>query len=97
MVYVLYNYKNDPEVFFQNVRDVLNWGAVAYPMRYEPLNALEKNRYVEEQWTGEALEMVQDARRVVGFGGAFPPYEALVQKFNQAHNFMEAFSLLPVH
>jgi hypothetical protein len=95
MVYVLYNYKNDPEDFFQNVRDVLNWGAVAYPMRYEPLNALRKNRHIDRHWTLEQLEMVQDARRVLGFGGALPPYGGLVEKFDHARSFGEAFSLMP--
>jgi len=93
MVYILYNFKDSPEDFFQRVRDVLNWGAVAYPMRYEPLNALEKNQYVELSWTSQELEMIQDARRVLGYGGAFPPYRGLVNKFNRARNFHRAFSL----
>lgn len=96
MVYVLYNYKDDPEIFFENVKDVLNWGAVAYPMRYEPLDALEKNRYVDPHWTAEELEMVQDARRVLGYGGAFPPYKGLTKKMERARGFDEAFRLRPL-
>ena len=41
------------------------------------------------------LEMVQRARRVIGYGGAFPPYEGLIKKFEKAHNFDEAFALWP--
>jgi len=37
--------------------------------------------------------MVAKARRVLGYGGAFPPYEGLVKKFSKAKNFYEAFSL----
>jgi radical SAM superfamily enzyme YgiQ (UPF0313 family) len=95
MVYVLFNYNDDPEDFFNRVRDVLNWGAVAYPMRYEPLDALEKNSYISPKWTREEIEMVQKARRVIGYGGAFPPYEGILKKFNSAHDFHEAFSLRP--
>ena len=37
--------------------------------------------------------MVAAARRVIGYGGAFPPYEGLVKKFRDARNFEEAFAL----
>ena len=95
MVYVLYNFRDDPEDFLARVRDVLEWGAVAYPMHYEPLDALEKNRYVSPGWTRAELEAVQAARRVLGYGGAFPPYAALVEKVGRARDFAEAFSLRP--
>jgi pyruvate-formate lyase-activating enzyme len=93
MVYILFNYLDDPEDFFERVLDVLRWGAVAYPMRYEPLTTLEKNKYVSPRWTKDEVEMVQKARRVLGFGGAFPPYSALIEKFERAKDFGEAFSL----
>jgi len=38
---------------------------------------------------------VADARRVLGYGGAFPPYAALVEKLRRARDFAEAFSLRP--
>ena len=93
--YCLYNYVDSPEDFYHKVRDLLNWGVVAYPMRFEPLCTLEKGKYVAPKWTAEELEMVAKARRVIGYGGAFPPYEGLVNKFNSASNFKEAFSLWP--
>jgi len=95
MVYVLFNYSDDPEDFFSRVRDVLNWGATAYPMRYEPLDALEKNVYISPKWTPEEVDMVQRARRVIGYGGAFPPHGGLLWKFNNARDFHEAFKLRP--
>ena len=96
-VYVLYNFTDTPDSFFQRVRDLLNWGVVAYPMRFEPLDSLEKNKYVAQEhgWTEHYLEMVADARRVIGFGGAFPPYDGLRKKFNNASGFCEAFELRP--
>jgi len=97
MVYVLFNYGDDPEDFFDRVRDVLNWNATAYPMRYEPLDSLEKNAYISPKWTPEEVEMVQKARRVIGFGGAFPPYKGLLLKVNSAKDFNEAFKLRPAN
>jgi hypothetical protein len=37
--------------------------------------------------------MIARARRVMGYGGAFPPYEGLRKKFASAKSFEEAFSL----
>jgi hypothetical protein len=96
IVYTLFNFEDDPDDFFQRVRDILNWGAACYPMRFEPLNSLEKNHYVDPNWTRRQLDMVQRARRVLGFSGAFPPYEALVMKFNKAKRFDQAFKLRPI-
>jgi len=40
--------------------------------------------------------MVAKARRVIGYGGAFPPYKGLKKKFFNAKSFEEAFSLRPI-
>lgn len=96
--YVLYNYKDTPADLYKRVRDLLAWGVSAYPMRYQPLNgeqALEKDSYIAPTWTKEELEMVAAARRVIGYGGAFPPYEGLLRKFEDADSFHEAFELRP--
>lgn len=95
IVYVLYNFEDSPEEFLDRVRDLLEWGVVAYPMRFEPLDSLWKNQYVGPRWTPEQLEIVARARRVIGYGGAFPPYEGLRKKFAGAKGFQEAFSLRP--
>jgi hypothetical protein len=94
--YALYNYKDTPQELFQRVRELLAWGVAAYPMRYQPLDgefALTKDSYVAPNWTAQELEMVATARRVIGYGGAFPPYEGLVKKFYKATSFHEAFGL----
>jgi hypothetical protein len=65
-------------------------------MRYQPLSgehALEKDSYISPNWTIEELNMVQMARRVIGYGGALPPYKGLQEKFMNARNFEEAFEL----
>ena len=94
--YVLHNYIDDPQDFFERVRDLLSWGVVVYPMRYEPLCTLQKGQYIAPSWTAEQLQMVGRARRVMGYGGAFPPYKPLVDKFARARNFDEAFALRPM-
>ena len=92
-IYLLYNWEDSPDDFFERLRDVLNWGCVAYPMRYEPLDALERWKHVGPKWDRERLELVEDFRRIYGFGGVFPPYKWLVEKLNKAESFDEAFSL----
>lgn len=95
IIYVLYNFEDSPEEFLDRVKDILEWGVVAYPMRFEPLKSLKKNQHVGPKWTPEQLEMVARARRVIGYGGAFPPYEGLRKKLLKARSFEEAFALRP--
>jgi len=100
MVYCLYNNpfeKDTPETFLNRIQDLIDWGVVSYPMRYEPLEPREKNTYISPHWTAEQLEMVAKARRVLGYGGAFPPYEGLKKKFLNTKSFEEAFKLRPLH
>lgn len=95
IVYTLYNYEDSPEDFLNRINDLLEWGVVAYPMRFEPLDSLQKNQHVGPNWSTTELEMVARARRVIGYGGAFPPYDGLRKKFSAAKSFEEAFSLHP--
>jgi hypothetical protein len=93
IVYTLYNYIDSPQDLRERILDILDWGAVSYPMRFEPLCSLQKNAHVGPYWTAEALELVAKARRVIGYAGAFPPYVPLVNKLRKAENFEEAFHL----
>ena len=77
------------------MRDLVDWGVVAYPMRFDPLDSLTKKQHVGPKWTTEQLEIVARARRVIGYGGAFPPYEGLSKKLLEARSFEEAFALRP--
>lgn len=92
-VYVLYNFRDTPNDFLERIRDIMEWGVVAYPMRYEPIDSLEKGKYVSSGWTVKELEMVAKARRVIGYAGALPATEGLKWKFGTSTNFEDAFAL----
>lgn len=101
--YILYNFFNpknrkgdSPTDFLERIRYVAGLGCISYPMRYEPPTSLQKNCFVSPLWSEGQLELVAKARRVLGFGGAFPPYEGLVRKFGAAKSFEDAFGLRPV-
>lgn len=96
LVYCLHNHLDTPEDFLNRIKDILCWGVVAYPMRYEPLKPRPKNTYISPNWSPKQLEMIADARRVIGYGGAFPPYEGLKKKILDAKIFEKAFELRPV-
>lgn len=99
-MYALYNFYDpkpnhgdDPDSFLSRVKEILDLGCVSYPMRFEPLDSLEKNSYISPLWTEPQLELIAKARRVIGYGGSFPPYKGLIEKINDATSFEEAFSL----
>jgi hypothetical protein len=99
LVYCLYNYpniKDTPDSFLARIKDLIDWGVVTYPMRYEPLEPRQKNTYISPYWNAELLEMIPKARRVIGYGGAFPPYEGLRKKILSAKTFGDAFKLRPM-
>jgi hypothetical protein len=92
LVYALYNFTDDPQDLFIRIKDILRWGAVCYPQRYEPTRALFKNRYVAPKWDAVRLNAVQRARRVIGSGGAFLPHEGMLKvKVEKCTTFDEAF------
>ena len=101
-VYVLYNFYDPqyggdhPRDFFERIRKVAELSCVSYPMRYEPLSSLQKNHFISPYWAADQLDMVVKSRRILGFGGAFPPYEGLVKKFEVAQTFEDAFSVYPL-
>lgn len=103
LFYVLYNFYDDtnsngdtPATFLERIQDIARLGCVSYPMRFEPLTSLKKNQYISPLWTQGEMEMIARARRVIGYGGAFPPYKGLVDKFLNAKDFNEAFELIPI-
>ncbi len=91
LVYTLFNYVDDPEEFFHRVKEILRWGVACYPMRYIPIDATEKKGYVAPKWTLKEIEFVEESRRIIGYGGAFPPYKALIDKFDNSSSFNDAF------
>jgi len=100
LIYSIYNFFNNldlsgdsPSEFLARLNDILELKCVAYPMRFEPLDSLIKGQYISPLWEEYQLEAIAKARRVIGYGGAFPPYEGLVNKFKYAKNFDDAFRL----
>ena len=100
LLYTLLNFENDtPDDLLNRMLDIMEWGAVSYPMRYQPIKlpyALEKDSYISPNWTAEELEMVADARRVLGYHGAFAPYTKLREKFLKAKSLQDALVLRPM-
>jgi len=47
-VYCLYNFKDSSSNFHTRIKDLMEWGVVAYPMRYEPLEPQPKNTYIRK-------------------------------------------------
>lgn len=93
LVYALYNFTDDPQDFFDRMKDILRWGAVCYPMRYEPLRTLHKNCYIAPKWDPIRLDAIQRARRVIGSGGAFIPHKGMLKvKVEKCDTFDDAFS-----
>lgn len=101
-IYTLYNFYEEkydydtPTTFFERIRLIAELGCVSYPMRYEPLTSLRKNCFKSPFWTSYQLKMIGKARRILGYGGAFPPYEGLVKKILKADNYEDAFSVYPL-
>lgn len=100
--YVLHNFYDEkykkgdtPEDFIQRLRDLMKWGASAYPMRYIPLDSTKRRGYVSPLWSETQLEMIADARRVLGYAGTFINYKALANKFLDAPTFEVALELRP--
>ena len=100
--YTLYNFWDEvhkkvdtPADFLLRIKNLIEWGASSYPMRFIPLDSLDKNKYVSPLWTAEQLEMIARARRVIGFGGAFIPYKAFYDKIKYSETFEEAMHLRP--
>lgn len=92
LVYVLYNFTDSPDDFFARIKNVLSWGAVAYPMRFQPVYTLRKNSYISPKWDQIRLNAVATARRVFGSGGTFPPYKGMLKvKVEGCKTFDEAF------
>jgi len=92
LVYTLYNFTDTPQDLFERISDILRWGAVCYPMRYQPLNTLAKNTYIAPKWDKNRLDAIQRARRVIGSGGAFPPYKGMLRvKVEGCNTFDQAF------
>ena len=54
-IYVLMGFRDTPDDARYRLEKVVEWGATPCPMRYQPLDATEKNAYVAPGWTDYEL------------------------------------------
>jgi hypothetical protein len=54
-VYVLLGYHDTPQDALYRLETVRTLGALPNPMRYQPLNAIKRNEYVDHNWTKKEL------------------------------------------
>jgi len=92
-VFVLYNHDSGPGEFFNRCRFLITRGCTVYPMRFEPYSTAAKRSYISPLWTKDLLDTVARAQGAMGFNGVFSPTEKLINKFNRAKNFAQAFKL----
>lgn len=60
-VYVLYNFEDNndtPEYFYYRINEINKLGALAYPMRYRPLNNIN-GQYISDKWNKELLRALK--------------------------------------
>jgi hypothetical protein len=75
--YVLIGYKDTPEDALYRLRKVISWGVMPNPMRYQPLDATEKNKYVTPEWTAvELRQMTKYFWRAYLWNNSQIPYES---------------------
>lgn len=55
-VYCLIGFNDDPESAKARLDLVRSWGVKPMPMRYQPLDAKEKNAYIAPGWTHQTLQ-----------------------------------------
>lgn len=97
ILYMLYNYNDGPEDLMYRIQDAMDHDVVSYPMRYQPLDSLKKNSYINNKWTQIELDMISRARRIMGYAGALPPYSKLKEKILNASSFEDAFEVWPLN
>ncbi len=86
VAFVLYNWKDTPDDFFQRLKELQALGVISFPMRYQPLNELTKNAYISPNWTKEDL---RDVRRLIHKMG----YNSMLMPKMVSSNFQNARSI----
>jgi len=77
--YVLIGYKDTPEDARYRLEKVVSLGALPNPMRYQPLDAVKKNSFIDENWTEQLLsDYMRYWSKLRYFGGfSFDDYKSL--------------------
>lgn len=56
-VYVLYNFNDSPEDFYHRLEVISSFGSniTIFPMKFQPLNTLEKGEFIGEHWSRDMI------------------------------------------
>lgn len=74
VVYVLYNTDYDtPEYFYYRINELNKLGARSFPMRYTPLNSLNR-KYIGKHWDEDLLRGIQITIGFLYFNGIIRPH-----------------------
>lgn len=83
-VYVLIGYKDTPEDARYRLEKVRSWGVYPNPMRYQPLDVLEKNSFIYGGWTEKELrKMMKYYSRLAWMGCTYEEFDYLKYDKNQ--------------
>lgn len=70
-IYCLIGFRDTPEDAIYRLESVRSWGLLPNPMRYQPLDCIEKNSFVGEGWTERELaNMTRYYSRLAWLGNA---------------------------
>lgn len=92
--YMLYNWQDTPDDFWQRIQaaqgmaERMGKTVYLFPQRYEPLDALQRGKYVGPNWTKEQVKGVQ---RLHTFLHGFLPCTASCNLFNWIGDSEQAF------
>jgi len=95
VVYLLYNFTDQPEDLLMRMKYCLEQDIACYPMRYQPLrgpHALRKDSFVGPHWDPRLLEMVASCRRKIGVHGAIVPNKITKRLILPARTLREAMT-----
>ena len=74
-IYVLLGFKDTPEDAKYRLETVRSWGLFPNPSRYQPLDALTKNSFVDQAWTEKELRKMMKYYYRLGWLGNACTYE----------------------
>jgi len=58
-IYCLIGWNDTPELAIEKLELIRSWGALPFPMRYQPLNAKKRNEFILSTWTERKMRDVQ--------------------------------------
>ncbi len=83
-IYMLYNFKEKPEDIYERLKALSVYGSkvMIFMMKYQPLDAIKKGKYIGEAWNEKILANFQRLRK---------PFANGVLRFDDVNHFERAF------